>query len=142
MKANPKPKIAVVGAGAIGSLIGGLLAHAGEEVTLVGRRAHIEAIRENGLRIDGVLGPLTIPVRAAETLDFRPDLVLLAVKTQDVETVCDQAQAHIQSSTIVTLQNGVRSDDMVASRVPKEDIVSGVVMLNAQFLTPGHITYA
>jgi 2-dehydropantoate 2-reductase len=142
MKAEPKPKIAVVGAGAIGSLIGGLLARAGEEVTLVGRRAHVQAVREHGLRIEGVLGALTIPVRAAETLDFRPDLGLLAVKTQDVERVCDQVQAYIQDAVIVTLQNGVRSDGMVATRVPKANIVSGVVMLNAQFLIPGQITYA
>ncbi|MGA2491072.1 MAG: 2-dehydropantoate 2-reductase [Anaerolineales bacterium] len=77
---NPKPRIVVVGAGAIGSLLGGLLAHAGEDVTLIARQAHVEAIQENGLRIEGVLGTLIIPVKAAEALDFQPDLVLLAVK--------------------------------------------------------------
>lgn len=142
MKADPKPKIAVVGAGAIGSLIGGLLARAGEEVTLIARQAHVEAICEKGLRIEGVLGALTIPVRATESLDFQPDLVLLAVKTQDVEITCRQIQAYVQNVPIVTLQNGVRSDKIVASLLPKENILSGVVMLNSQFLKPGQITYA
>lgn len=142
MENHTKPRIAVVGAGAIGSLIGGLLAHAGEEVTLIGRPAHVAAIREHGLRIEGVLGKLSIPVKAAETLDFDPDLVLLAVKTQDVEAACLGIQARVQRSMLLTLQNGVRSDDLVAAMLPKENILSGVVMFNAQYLEPGLITYA
>lgn len=131
-----------MGAGAVGSLIGGLLARAGEQVTLIARQAHVEAIRRNGLQLEGVLGELTIPVRAMEVLDFQPDLVLLAVKTQDVESVCRQFRASLRSAVIITLQNGVRSDGLVASLLPRENIISGVVMLNAQFLMPGQVTYA
>jgi 2-dehydropantoate 2-reductase len=139
---NPQPKIAVVGAGAIGSLIGGLLAHSGEDVTLIARQEHVEAIRAKGLVIEGVLGRLTIPVKASQALDFQPDLALLAVKTQDVEITCQQIKARMQDSPIITLQNGVRSDNIVASILPGENILSGVVMLNVQFLEPGKITYA
>ncbi len=139
---DPKPKIAVFGAGAIGSLIGGLLKRAGEDVTLIARPAHVEAIRMNGLRIQGVLGTLTIPVKAAETLDFQPDLVLLAVKTQDVEAACRQIKVFVQNIPILTLQNGVTSDAIAASILPREAILSGVVMVNAQFLIPGEIIYA
>ena len=139
---NPKFKIAVIGAGAIGSLIGGLLARAGEDVTLIARQAQVEAINAQGLRIDGLLGKLTIPVRAAETLDFQPDLALLAVKTQDVEAACRQVAAYVRAIPIVTLQNGVRSDEIVATLLPRENIISGVVLFNAQFLEPGKVTYA
>ena len=139
---NPQPKIAVVGAGAIGSLIGGLLVHSGEDVTLIARQEHVEAIRAKGLVIEGVLGRLTIPVKASQALDFQPDLALLAVKTQDVEITCQQIKARMQDSPIITLQNGVRSDNIVASILPGENILSGVVMLNVQFLEPGKITYA
>ena len=142
MDQNSKPKIAVVGAGAIGSLIGGLLAHAGEDVTLIARKEHVEAIREKGLLIEGVAGRLTIPVKAAERLDFKPDLVLLAVKTQDVESACRQIQEQVQSALLVTLQNGVMSDTIAAEILPRDNILSGVVMLNVQFMEPGRITYA
>jgi 2-dehydropantoate 2-reductase len=139
---SPKPKIAVVGAGAIGSLIGGLLCRAGEDVTLIARPAHVEAIRKNGLCIEGILGTLSIPVKAAATLAFHPDLVLLAVKTQDVEATCRQIKGYVQNIPILTLQNGVTSDSIAASILPREAILSGVVMLNAQFMIPGQILYA
>ena len=142
IETNSKPKIVVIGAGAIGSLVGGLLAQAGEDVTLIGRHDHVEAISTNGLRIEGVLGPLTVPVHAAEALDFHPDLALLAVKTQDVETALRPIRVYLEKAPIVTLQNGVRSDEIVASLLPEENIISGVVMFNVQFLQPGQITYA
>lgn len=142
MITKSKPKIVIIGAGAVGSLIGGLLAHAGEDVTLVARQAHVEAIQKQGLHIEGILGSLLVPVKASVALDFRPDIVLLAVKTQDVETACQQIKAYVEDVPIVTLQNGVRSDDIAASLLPKGNIISGVVMLNSQFLDPGLVTYA
>jgi 2-dehydropantoate 2-reductase len=142
MTLSPKPKIVVIGAGAVGSVIGGLLARAGEDVTLIARQAHAEAIRAKGLRIEGILGELTVAVKAAEALDFRPDLALLAVKTQDVESACRPISAYLHDAPVVTLQNGVRSDEMVASLLPRENIISGVVLFNAQFLKPGEVTYA
>jgi len=142
METDLHPKIAVIGAGAVGSLVGGLLARAGEDVTLVGRKAHVEAVRQNGLLIEGILGQLTVPVKAAEALDFRPDLVLLAVKTQDSEAACRGIFGLAGDATVLTLQNGVRSDSIVASVFPPEKVLSGVVMLNAQYLEPGRITYA
>ncbi len=126
----------------MGSLIGGLLARAGEDVTLIARPAHAEAIQASGLRINGILGELTIKVRARSALDFRPDLVLLAVKTQDVEAACRSISPHVQGVPIITLQNGVRSDGIVASALSRGEIVSGIVLFNAQYLSPGEITYA
>jgi 2-dehydropantoate 2-reductase len=134
-------KIAIVGAGAVGSVVGGLLARTGENVTLIARRAHAEAINTNGLGIDGVLGTFTVPVQAKEELTFRPDLVLLAVKTQDVEAACMQIKPYATDVPVVTLQNGIRSDEIAASLLGQENIVSGVVLLNASFLNPGYVTY-
>lgn len=67
--------------GAVGSVIGGLLSHVGEDVTLVGRRPHVDLINQKGLTLDGESGEMVIRVKAAENLDFKPDLVLLTVKT-------------------------------------------------------------
>jgi 2-dehydropantoate 2-reductase len=136
-----KQKIAVVGAGAIGSLVGGLLAHAGEDVTLIARKPHVEAVSRDGLFINGVLGEFTVKVEAAEQLDFRSDIVLLTAKAQDVEAVCKKIKPYAQGIPIVALQNGVRSDEMAASVFGKENIIGCVVYFSAAFLQPGAVTY-
>jgi 2-dehydropantoate 2-reductase len=134
--------IAVVGAGAVGSLVGGLLARAGENVLLIGRKAHVDAINANGLLIDGVLGTLHVKVKAQERLDFTPDVVLLAVKTQSVAETAREIQPYVAGVAVVTMQNGVRCDDMVADALGRKDILSCVVMLGVTYLEPGRITYA
>jgi 2-dehydropantoate 2-reductase len=135
-------KIAVIGAGAVGSVIGGLLARAGEDVTLIGRQPHVDAVNSHGLLIEGALGALRIPVVARERLDFRPDLALLAVKTQGIEATVRSILPLIAATPILTLQNGVRADDLLAGIVGEEHIVSGVVVFGATFLEPGQVTYS
>jgi 2-dehydropantoate 2-reductase len=135
-------KIAVIGSGAIGSLVGGLLSRAGEDVTLIGRKAHVDAINEKGLVIEGALGEMRVNVKATEHLDFKPDLVFLTVKTQDVEDVAYEIKPYVSGAPIVTMQNGVRSDDIVAGVLGKENIVSCVVLLASTFLEAGRVTYS
>jgi 2-dehydropantoate 2-reductase len=96
-------KIAVIGAGAIGSVIGGLLSKAGEDVTLVGRKPHVDAINHNGLMLEGESGKIIIRAKAAENLDFKPDLALLTVKTQDVESSVRKAQPFLSGTLVVTM---------------------------------------
>ncbi|MFH1928611.1 MAG: 2-dehydropantoate 2-reductase [Chloroflexota bacterium] len=133
-------KIAIIGAGAIGSALGALLARSGQDVTLVGRPAHVAAIRQDGLRVDGCLREFTVQVEAAETLDFRPDLALLTVKTQDVTVAVRDNLAYLTEVPLLTLQNGVRSDELVASLLPWPQILSAVVRLTATYLNPGRVT--
>ncbi len=142
MSGKKTRKIAVAGAGAVGSLIGGLLSEAGEDVTLIARPDHVRAIQKKGLHIGGIPGNSVIRVSAAESLTFRPDVLLLAMKTQDLESACRQVRDLAQSSTIVTLQNGTRGDSIAAAFFPRENIISGVVMMNAQYLEPGKVTLA
>ena len=135
-------KIAVVGAGAIGSVIGGLLSGAGEDVTLIGRKPHVDAMNQNGLVLDGESGKTVIRVKTAEDLDFKPDLALLTAKTQDVESSVRKVQSFLSSALIVTTQNGVQSDHIVAGILGKEDVISGVVLYNCEFLEPGRVSYS
>jgi len=135
-------KIVVIGAGAIGSVIGGLLSRAGEDVTLIGRKPHVDAINQNGLILEGKSGKMVIQIKAAENLDFKPDLVLLAVKTQDVKTSMRKIQPYLSGVTIVTMQNGVRSDDLVAGILGRENVVSSVVTFNSLFLEPGKALFS
>ena len=135
-------EIAVIGAGAIGSVIGGLLSKAGEDVTLIGRKPHVDAINQNGLILDGESGRIVIQVKAAENLDFKPDLVLLTVKAQDVVSSVRKAQVFLSDTQVVTMQNGVRSDDQAAGLLGKGNIISSVVTFNGQFLEPGKALYS
>ncbi len=133
-------RIAIIGAGAVGSVFGALLDRAGQDVTLIARPAHVAAMRRQGLRVDGYLGSFTAPVAAAEVLDFRPDLALLAVKTQDVLGALRGNLAFLAGVPLVTLQNGVRSDELAASLLPAQQIVGGVVSTLAIYLNPGSVT--
>lgn len=135
-------KIAVIGAGAIGSVMGGLLSKSGEHVILIGRKPHVDAINQNGLILEAPPEKVVIQVEAAENLDFKPDLALLAAKTQDVESAIRKAQPFLSDTLVVTTQNGVRSDDLVAGVLGKENIISGVVLYNCEFLEPGRVLYS
>ncbi len=132
--------IAIIGAGAIGSAVGAYLSRLGEDVTLIARPAHVDAIRQSGLRLDAPGGELITHPRAAEALDFRPDYTFLTVKTQDVLTALQPSLAFIKDAPIVTFQNGVRSDELVASLLPRSHITSAVVNISATYLRPGTVT--
>ncbi|MBI2846723.1 MAG: 2-dehydropantoate 2-reductase [Chloroflexi bacterium] len=134
-------RIAVVGAGAIGGFVGGLLAKAGEDVTLIDRwQEHVEAINLNGLQITGFLGEMNIKVKAAEKLNFAPDLMLLAVKTHSVVKACEDIKPVFGNCPVVTMQNGVRSDELAASVLGKEHIISCVIFFGGiTCLEPGKI---
>ena len=135
-------KIAVIGAGVIGSVIGGLLSKVGEDITLIGRKPHVDAINQNGLILEGESGEMVIQVKAADNLDFKPDLALLTVKTQDVETSVRKIQPYLSGALVVTMQNGIRADDLVAAVLGKENIISSVVIFNGEFLEPGKALYS
>jgi 2-dehydropantoate 2-reductase len=132
-------RIAVIGAGAVGSVLGSLLWRAGEDVVLVGRAAHVAAIRAAGLSVEGVLGGFKASPHAEERLGARPDLALLTVKTQDVVAALRENRAMLQDVPIVVLQNGLRGEELAAGVVPEAQLVSGVVVLHAQYLVAGHV---
>jgi 2-dehydropantoate 2-reductase len=134
-------KIAILGAGAIGSALGGLLRRAGRDVLLVGRARQVAAIRAKGLQVDGVLGSFTVEVDATEKLEASPDLAFVTVKLQDLFTILAEYKNLLNDVPVVLFQNGVRGDEIAANVLPKrERIASVVVSMSANFLTPGEVT--
>lgn len=142
LKEHAIRRIAVIGAGAVGSALGALLHRAGENVVLIARPAHIAAIRQHGLQVDGDTGNFIAPVEATETLNFRPDLALLTVKTQDVVAAVKANQAFLNDVPVVTFQNGIRSDELVAGILPRDQILSAVVLMHVTYLLPCRVTVA
>ncbi|NNF99362.1 MAG: ketopantoate reductase family protein [Desulfobacteraceae bacterium] len=138
---SSEEKLAIVGAGAIGSLVGGILARAGKDIKLIGRKKHMAVVNENGLTINGVAGDFNVRVKTAEQLDFKPDIILIAVKTQDVEQICQEIKSIDSDIPILMMQNGIRSADMAASILGKRYLISCILLLNARFLQPGVVNY-
>jgi 2-dehydropantoate 2-reductase len=132
-------RIAILGAGAIGSVLGAFLHRGGQDVTLIGRPDHIRAIRHEGLQVDGIAGSFIAAVPAAEALDFQPDFLFLAVKTQDVLSALQTNIEYLRDATVVTFQNGVRSDELAATLISPGRIISAVVNISASFLTSGRV---
>ena len=131
----------VIGAGAIGALVAGYLHQAGGDVTLIGKDKDVTAINECGLAVDGVRGQMTLMVRVSRELEKGADLVVLAVKTQDIVQTLRQNPEALRDAIVLTVQNGVRAEELVAEVVPRENIMSSIVMFGATYLEPGRITH-
>jgi 2-dehydropantoate 2-reductase len=136
-------KIAVLGAGAIGSSIGADLSHAGHDVTIIDQwPAQVEALRSGGLHIQMRDGDLRVAVRAmhlcdmaASNLEF--DVVFLAVKSNDHRWLAEFIRPYLKSEgVLVPTQNGF-NDDSIASILGRSRVVGCVLELSAEIFTPG-----
>ena len=134
-------RIAVVGAGAVGCMLGANLSARGHQVTLVGRPQQVEAIAADGLTVTQSDGSAhRVWLHATTRLEEQPELVLLTVKTQDVTQACQAIKPVVSHVPVVTLQNGVRADALAAEVLGREAIVGGVVMAAVDYLQPGQIS--
>jgi 2-dehydropantoate 2-reductase len=131
----------VIGAGAIGGTIGGRLTEAGREVVLVARGAHLDALREHGLRLDDPERSRTLRIPAVGSVGevgWRAgDVALLCMKTQDTEAVLDALRAVAPDVPVVCAQNGVANERFAAARFA--EVQAMCVMLPAEHLTPGRV---
>jgi 2-dehydropantoate 2-reductase len=132
-------QVVVYGAGAVGSLVGARLHEAGVNVRLIGREAHVDAIRANGLLVQGRDESHRVRLVATTTLDGTADIILLTVKSQDVQDACRVIAALHSDATVVTMQNGVRSDSEAADILGRDRIVGCVLNMSATYLEPGVI---
>jgi 2-dehydropantoate 2-reductase len=134
-------KIAVIGAGAIGGLVAGYLKESGADVSLVARPDAVKAVKSAGLHISGCRGESKIIIDVSGRLEYKPDLVILATKTQDLEAALKENLASIKDSVVLTTQNGVAADEIVAKYIPKENIISSIVMFGSTSVDPGKIVH-
>ncbi|SPL88153.1 2-dehydropantoate 2-reductase [[Actinomadura] parvosata subsp. kistnae] len=136
-------RIAIVGAGGVGGFFGALLARGGADVTFVARGAHLEAMRRDGLRIEGGAHPVHLPaVRATgDPAEAGPaDLVMLCVKLWGVEAALEQIRPLIgPDTTVVSFQNGVLKDDYLRDAFGAERVIGGVAYVATRISRPGVI---
>ncbi len=139
-------KIVVVGAGAMGTLFGGLLALGGHEVSLIGRRPEVVAAIE-GEGVSIVRGDTRQSVKLRATLNAADaglaDLVLIFVKAYDTLQAARVALPVIGAETVVlTLQNGLGNVEAITSVVGTGRVIAGVTAYGATLIGPGLVRHA
>ena len=138
----PPMRIAVMGAGGVGGCLGALLARAGNDVSLVARGAHLEAVRSSGLRLQRESGAFTVEARATDDpREIGPvDLVLFSVKTYHNQDAVPLLHPLVGPDTaVLTLQNGVESHLQLAASLGQQHILPGAYWTASSLESPGVI---
>lgn len=140
-------KILILGAGAMGSLLGARLSGTSASVTLYStNREHMEAIGRNGLQIEELDGTTrTYPLTTCSEIDRlprNPDLVLVVVKTYATDAAVESVKGLCSPSTIfLTLQNGIGNWERIADITGKDAVLAGSTAQGATLLGPGRIRH-
>ncbi len=138
-------RLAILGAGAIGSVVGGMLTRAGQDVTLVDQwPEHVEAMKARGLRLSGTIGDVVVPVRALHLHELQTvvepfDAVFVAVKSYDTEWATAMAIPYLREpdGVVVDFQNGI-NDERVAAVAGRHRSLGCVITISAGMYEPGH----
>jgi 2-dehydropantoate 2-reductase len=132
-------RLAVLGAGSMGTIAGALMTKSGYDVTLVdANKAHVEALNEKGATITGTMN-LNVPVTAVmpDHMEGTYDIVFYLVKQTSNEPALTALLPHLHNKSVVcTLQNGI-PEEKVASYVGKERVIGCAVGWGATWLEPG-----
>ena len=136
-------RIAVIGAGGVGGAFGAALAKAGADVTFVARGAHLDAMRHNGLRVEGGRGETIInPCHATDDpAKIGPvDIVMFCVKLWDVESAGERIRPLIGANTaVIPFQNGIDAADRLIPILGAGAVMGGVAQISATIAEPGVI---
>ncbi|MCB2155223.1 ketopantoate reductase family protein [bacterium] len=142
-------RICILGAGAVGSLIGGQMRAGGLDVSMVGRPAHIEAIRSNGLRMTSVsivwheglasgFTDLATSIAECSTAPF--DLIVIATRTTETAEATRLAlPALAPDGLLLSIQNGLGNWEAMAEIVGWERVVGGILNTGVELAAPGHV---
>ncbi|MET0289055.1 MAG: 2-dehydropantoate 2-reductase [Pseudoxanthomonas sp.] len=136
-------KIAVMGAGAVGTYYGAMLARAGHEVVLIGRPALVQAVRARGLLLEAAhfTGHVALQADTRAAAIAQAELVLFCVKSGDTVTAAQQIAPHLASDVVVlSLQNGVDNADTLTAILGRSAIPA-VVYVATDMGGPGHVRH-
>ncbi|MFA4639673.1 2-dehydropantoate 2-reductase [Pyrococcus kukulkanii] len=132
-------KVYILGAGAIGSLFGGLLAKAGVDVLLIGRDPHVKSIGERGLVIKGIINE-EIRVNATTSIPKeKPDLIILSTKAYSTEDALNSAKDIVRETWVLSIQNGIGNEDKILRIGGKA--IGGITTNGAILKEPGIVEW-
>jgi 2-dehydropantoate 2-reductase len=136
-------RFAVLGAGAVGCYFGGMLALHGHDVVFIGRPAHVDAIRDGGLRIQTRAFDVRVPAGASTRIDAAgsADVVFVCVKSGDTADAARELSGILAPDTLVaSLQNGVDNAALLRAHLA-QPIVSAAVYVASEMAGPGHLLH-
>jgi 2-dehydropantoate 2-reductase len=136
--------IMMVGAGSVGGYFGAHLATHYPNVSFLLRPKTLAAVRQQGLRIRSASGAVTVhPQAAADAKELpAPDLIILAVKAYDLDEVLAQIETVLTDRTVIlTLQNGIDTEDRIIARFKRDCVVGGVAFIYSKIVSPGLIDH-
>ena len=137
------PRVAVVGAGAVGGYFGGMLARAGVPVVMIGRPAFVASVKKDGLLLDTVnFHEIVHPDASTDVAAVAgANFVLFCVKATDTAATAKELAKHIAPGAIlVSLQNGVNNVEEIRAASGLEALAS-VVYVAAAVVAPGQIKH-
>ena len=137
-------QIMMVGAGSVGGFFGAHLAKNNPNVSFLLRPSTLEAVKRNGLTIKSAKGNFTVhPPAASDPRQLAtPDLIILAVKAYDLDEVMTQLEPVLTERTVIlTLQNGIDTEDRIISRLHRDCVVGGVAFIYSKIVEPGVIEH-
>ncbi|HLI30196.1 MAG TPA: ketopantoate reductase family protein [Terriglobia bacterium] len=144
MHENQWPRIAVLGAGAVGCYFGGMLARVGAPVTLIGRAQHVEAINRGGLFLDTMNFQQKVAVSATTEISavHNAEIALFCVKTLDTEDAARSIASHLApGAAVISFQNGVDNVERIRAATGIEAFAA-VVYVAAEMVGPGHVKHS
>jgi 2-dehydropantoate 2-reductase len=136
--------IVVFGAGGVGGYFGAKLAQAGNNVTFIARGKHLQAIKNSGLQVKSVNGDFKVHPKVTDDVSIisNPDLVILGVKSWQVEEVAKQLKSVISNKTMVLpLQNGADNADKLRAILPHKNVLAGLCKIVSRVEAPGIIDH-
>ncbi len=137
-------QILMVGAGSVGGFFGARLAQHHSDVSFLLRPNTLAAVKQNGLTIRSAEGTVTVrPHAASDARELpRPDLIVLGVKAYDLDEVLTQIEPVLTDKTVIlTLQNGIDTEDRLLARLQRDCVVGGVAYIYSKIAAPGVIDH-
>jgi 2-dehydropantoate 2-reductase len=137
-------QILMVGAGSVGGFFGAQLAKANLPVSFLLRPKTLAAVTQNGLTIRSAQGSFTVhPPAASDPRELpKPDLIILSVKAYDLDEVLTQIEPVMTNRTVIlTLQNGVDTEDRIVARFHRDCVVGGIAYIYSKIVEPGVIDH-
>lgn len=136
-------RVAVMGSGGVGGYFGGLLAHAGHEVTFIARGAHLRALQQQGLQVESVHGDFIVaPAQATDDPNAvgPAELVLFATKTFQLEEAAEAMRPLVGPETaVLPLHNGIDAAERTIAVLGARPVLGGLCYVGSMIAAPGRI---
>ena len=134
-------EILILGAGSLGSIIGGHLARAGEEVTIIARGQRAAYLEQHGITLTG-LADFTVPVAVTTKPQTVPeaDVLVVAVKTYDTEPALESVR-HLRVGSVLSIQNGVLKDEQLAHTFGRDKTLGAAAFLSGEVTPAGPVRF-